>query len=110
MLWFRERQLPVLRSPCCWWEWGSSTGYGAGLPGIGPGAVVDAFDCLPGYTHGLFATRSFWLANVGLPAWLAGSVLPSGWGWTGSAPLFGFTEAFAGISSAVSLSRALRKG
>ena len=62
---------------------------------------------LPGVTSGL-ATAQFWLANVGLPGMLAGSVLPVGLGLDRIGVLFGFIEAAAGILFAVLLSRALK--
>jgi hypothetical protein len=52
------------------------------------------------------ASVQFWLANVGLPGMLAGSVLPVGLGLDRIGILFGFTSAAAGILFAVLLSRA----
>ena len=54
------------------------------------------------------ASGQFWLANVGLPGMLAGSVLPVGLGLDRVGVLFGFLEAAAGVLFALLLSRALR--
>jgi hypothetical protein len=62
---------------------------------------------LPGVTP-VLTNLQFWLANVGLPGMLAGSVLPVGLGLDRIGVLFGFMEAAAGILFAVLLSRALR--
>jgi hypothetical protein len=63
----------------------------------------------PGVTPAL-SNVQFWLANVGLPGMLAGSVLPVGLGLDRVGVLFGFLEAGGGILFAVLISRALRKG
>lgn len=62
---------------------------------------------LPGVTPAL-AGAQFYLANVGLPGMLAGSMLPVGLGLDRIGVLFGFMEAAAGILFAVLLSRALK--
>ena len=61
----------------------------------------------PGVTPGL-ANLQFWIANVGLPGMLAGSVLPVGLGLDRIGVLFGFLEAAAGVLFAVLLHRALK--
>jgi hypothetical protein len=54
------------------------------------------------------AVRQFWLANVGLPGMLLGSVLPVGLGLDRIGVLFGLMEAAAAVTFAVVMSRALR--
>ena len=61
----------------------------------------------PGVTPGL-ANLQFWIANVGLPGMLAGSVLPVGLGLDRIGVLFGFLEAAAGVLFALLLYRALK--
>jgi hypothetical protein len=78
--------------------------YGAGLRWIAGRSDAEP---LPGVTPAL-ANAQFWLANVGLPGMLAGSVLPVGLGLDRIGVLFGFMEAAAGILFAVLLSRALK--
>ena len=78
--------------------------YGAGLRWIASGADAGP---LPGVTPAL-ASGQFWLANVGLPGMLAGSVLPVGLGLDRVGVLFGFLQAAAGVLFALLLSRALR--
>jgi hypothetical protein len=78
--------------------------YGAGLWWIA--GRSDAHP-LPGATPAL-ANAQFWLANVGLPGMLVGSVLPVGLGLDRFGVLFGFLEAAAGVLFAVLLSRVLR--
>lgn len=81
-------------------------GYGAGYTWIA-GRSDDGL--APGVTPGL-ANLQFWLANVGLPGMLAGSVLPVGLGLDRIGVLFGFLEAAAGILFALLLSRVLKAG
>ena len=78
--------------------------YGAGLRRVASGADAGP---LPGVSPAL-ASVQFWLANVGLPGMLAGSVLPVGLGLDRVAVFFGLLEAVAGIQFALLLSRALR--
>jgi hypothetical protein len=78
--------------------------YGAGLLWI---AGRSDASLPPGVTPAL-ANLQFWLANVGLPGMLAGSVLPVGLGLDRIGVLFGFVEAAAGILFALQLSRALK--
>jgi hypothetical protein len=54
------------------------------------------------------ATAQFWLANVGLPGMLAGSVLPVGLGLDRVGVLFGLLEAAAGVLFSLLLYRTLR--
>jgi len=61
----------------------------------------------PGVTP-VLANAQFYLANVGLPGMLAGSVLPVGLGLDRIGVLFGFTSAAAGVLFAVLLNRALK--
>jgi hypothetical protein len=83
---------------------GLFAGYGAGLLWIAGRSEAGP---LPGVTPAL-ANLQFWLANVGLPGMLAGSVLPVGLGLDRIGILFGFLEAAAGILFAILLSRALK--
>jgi hypothetical protein len=78
--------------------------YGAGYSWI---AGRSDGDPPPGVTPAL-ANLQFWLANVGLPGMLAGSVLPVGLGLDRIGVLFGFTSAAAGVLFAMLLSRALK--
>jgi hypothetical protein len=80
------------------------TAYGAGFWWIAGRADAGP---LPGVTPAL-AGAQFYLANVGLPGMLAGSMLPVGLGLDRIGVLFGFIEAAAGILFAVLLSRALK--
>jgi len=83
---------------------GLFAGYGAGFSWIAGRSDAGP---PPGVTPAL-ATLQFWLANVGLPGMLAGSVLPVGLGLDRIGVLFGFIEAAAGVLFAVLLSRALK--
>jgi hypothetical protein len=78
--------------------------YGAGLRWIAGRSDAEP---LPGVTPAL-ANAQFWLANVGLPGMLAGSVLPVGLGLDRIGVLFGFMEAAAGVLFALLLNRALK--
>jgi hypothetical protein len=83
---------------------GLFAGYGAGFWWI---AGRSDASLLPGVTP-VLANAQFYLANVGLPGMLAGSVLPVGLGLDRIGVLFGFLEAAAGILFAILLSRALK--
>ena len=61
----------------------------------------------PGVTPAL-ANAQFYLANIGLPGMLLGSVFPVGLGLDRIGILFGFMEAAAGVLFALHLKRALR--
>ena len=78
--------------------------YGAGLWWIAGRSDTGP---LPGVTP-VLANLQFWLANVGLPGMLAGSVLPVGLGLDRIGVLFGFIEAAAGVLFAMLLYRALK--
>jgi len=78
--------------------------YGAGFRRVASGADAGP---LPGVSPAL-ASGQFWLANIGLPGLLAGSVLPVGLGLDRVAVFFGLLEAVAGIQFALLLSRTLR--
>ncbi|MGE5248435.1 MAG: hypothetical protein ACM3L8_08830 [Verrucomicrobiota bacterium] len=54
------------------------------------------------------AGAQFWLASVGLPGMLAGSVLPVGLGLDRIGVLFGFLEASAAVLFAVLMNRLFR--
>ena len=106
MLWFGNDNFQFLHGHMLLVGVGLFGAYGAGFwwiagrSGAGP---------LPGVTPAL-ANLQFWIANVGLPGMLAGSVLPVGLGLDRIGVLFGFLEAGGGILFAVLISRALRKG
>ncbi len=78
--------------------YGAGTWWIAGRADAGP---------LPGVTPGL-ATAQFWLANIGLPGMLAGSVLPVGLGLDRIGVLFGFVEAFAGVLFTILVGRSIK--
>ena len=78
--------------------------YGAGFLRVA--ALADARP-LPGVTSPLAAAQ-FWLASLGLPGMLAGSVLPVGLGLDRIGVLFGFMEASAAVLFAVLMTRALK--
>jgi hypothetical protein len=106
MLWFGNDNFQFLHGHMLLVGMGLFAVYGAGLWWIAGRSDAGP---LPGVTPGL-ATAQFWLANVGLPGMLAGSVLPVGLGLDRIAILFGFLEAGGGILFSVLVSRALRKG
>jgi hypothetical protein len=80
--------------------------YGAGFWWIAGRSDVGP---LPGVTPAL-ANLQFWLANIGLPGMLAGSVLPVGLGLDRIGIPFGFIEAAAGVLFALLMNRALKAG
>jgi hypothetical protein len=104
MLWFGNDNFQFLHGHMLLVGMGLFAVYGAWLWWIA--GRTDAGP-LPGVTPGL-ATAQFWLANVGLPGMLAGSVLPVGLGLGRIGVLFGFMEAAAAILFALLLSRALK--
>ena len=104
MMWFGNDNLQFLHSHLLLVGAGLFAAYGAGLLWIASGADAGP---VPGVTPGM-ANGQFWLANVGLPGMLAGSVLPVGLGLDRLGVLFGFLEAAAGVLFALLLSRTLR--
>jgi hypothetical protein len=106
MLWFGNDNFQFLHSHMLLVGTGLFAAYGAGIwwiagrSGAGP---------MPGVTPSR-ANAQFWLANIGLPGMLAGSVLPVGLGLDRIGVLFGFMEAAAGVLFAVLLARALKGG
>jgi hypothetical protein len=104
MIWFGNDNFQFLHSHMLLVGAGLFSAYGAGLRWIASGADAGP---LPGVTPAM-ASGQFWLANVGLPGMLAGSVLPVGLGLDRLGVLFGFLEAAAGVLFAFLLSRALR--
>ena len=105
MLWFGNDNFQFLHGHTLLVGTGLFAGYGAGLWWI---AGRSDAGLLPGVTP-VLANLQFWLANVGLPFMLAGSVLPVGLGLDRIGVLFGFVEAAAGAVFAVLLSRALKR-
>jgi hypothetical protein len=104
MLWFGNDNFQFLHGHMLLVGAGLFAAYGAGYSWI---AGRSDEGPAPGVTPGL-ANLQFWLANVGLPGILAGSVLPIGLGLDRIGVLFGFIEAAAGVLFALLLSRALR--
>jgi hypothetical protein len=104
MLWFGNDNFQFLHSHMLLLGVGLFAGYGAGYWYIAGRSDAGP---LPGVTPAL-ASAQFWLANLGLPGMLAGSVLPIGLGLDRIGILFGFIEAAAGVLFALLLSRALK--
>jgi len=106
MYWFGNDNFQFLHSHMLMVGTGLFAAYGAALWWIAGRSDASS---LPGVTP-VLANVQFWLANVGLPGMLAGSLLPVGLGLDRIGVLFGFLEAAAGILFAVLLSRALKGG
>jgi len=106
MLWVGNDNFQFLHGHMLLVGTGLFAGYGAGFWYIAGRSDAGP---PPGVTPGL-ANAQFWLANVGLPGMLLGSVLPVGLGLDRIGILFGFLEAAAGILFALLLSRALKGG
>ncbi len=106
MLWFGNDNFQFLHGHMLLIGTGLFAAYGAGFRWIAGRSDAGP---LTGVTPAL-ANLQFWIANVGLPGMLAGSVLPVGLGLDRIGVLFGFLEAAAGILFAVLLSRALKAG
>jgi hypothetical protein len=104
MLWFGNDNFQFLHGHMLLVGTGLFAGYGAGFWWIAGRSDAQP---LPGATP-VLANAQFWLANVGLPGMLAGSVLPVGLGVDRVGVLFGFLEAAAGVLFALLLSRALK--
>src|SRR5512140_3806835 len=104
MLWLGNDNFQFLHGHMLLVGTGLFAAYGAGFRWIA--GRPDA-EPPPGVTPAL-ANLQFWIANVGLPGMLAGSVLPVGLGLDRIGVLFGFMEAAAGILFALLLSRALK--
>jgi hypothetical protein len=106
MYWFGNDNFQFLHSHMLMVGTGLFAAYGAALWWIAGRSDADA-SSLPGVTP-VLANVQFWLANVGFPGMLAGSVLPVGLGLDRIGIPFGLMEAAAGILFAVLLSRALK--
>ena len=104
MLWFGNDNFQFLHSHMLLVGTGLFAAYGAGLWWVAGRSDPSP---PPGVTPALAGVQ-FWLANVGLPGMLAGSVLPVGLGLDRIGVLFGFIEAAAGVLFALLLSRALK--
>jgi hypothetical protein len=104
MMWFGNDNFQFLHGHTLLVGTGLFAAYGAGFRWIAGRSDAGP---LPGVTLFL-ANAQFYLANVGLPGMLAGSVLPVGLGLDRIGVLFGFMEAAAGVLFAVLLSRALK--
>ena len=104
MLWFGNDNFQFLHGHMILVGTGLFAAYGGGFRWVARRADEGP---LPGVTPAL-ANAQFWLASVGLPGMLAGSVLPVGLGLDRVGVFFGFLEAAAGILFALLLRRALR--
>ena len=104
MYWFGNDNFQFLHSHMLMVGAGLFAAYGAGFWWIAGRADAGP---LPGVTPSLGGAQ-FWLANIGLPGMLAGSVLPVGLGLDRIGVLFSFLEAAAGVLFAILLSRALK--
>ena len=104
MLWFGNDNFQFLHGHMLLVGVGLFAAYGAGFSWIAGRSEPEP---LPGVTPAM-ASAQFWLANVGLPGLLAGSVLPVGLGLDRIGVLFGFLEAAAGVLFAILLSRTLK--
>jgi len=106
MLWFGNDNFQFLHGHMLLVGVGLFGAYGAGFSWIASKGDAGA---LPGVSAAA-ANAQFWIANVGLPGMLAGSVLPVGLGLDRIGVLFGFTSAAAGVLFSLLLSRALKAG
>jgi hypothetical protein len=106
MMWFGNDNFQFLHSHMLLVGAVLFAAYGAGLRHIA--SAADAGPS-PRVTPSMAAAQ-FWMANVGLPGMLAGSVLPVGLGLDRLGVLFGFLEAAAGVLFALLLSRTLKQG
>ena len=104
MLWFGNDNFQFLHGHMLLVGVGLFGAYGAGLWWIAGRSDAGP---VPGVTPAL-ANAQFYLANVGLPGMLAGSVLPVGLELDRIAVLFGFMEAVAGVLFALLLNRTLK--
>lgn len=104
MLWFGNDNFQFLHGHMLLVGVGLFAGYGAGFWWIAGRSDAGP---LPGVTPAL-ASAQFWLANIGLPGTLAGSVLPIGLGLDRIGVLFGFVEAFAGVLFTILVGRTLK--
>lgn len=104
MLWFGNDNFQFLHGHMLLVGVALFAGYGAGFRWVAGRSDTGP---PPGVTPAM-ASAQFWLANVGLPGMLAGSVLPVGLGLDRIGVLFGFMEATAGILFAVQVGRALK--
>jgi hypothetical protein len=105
MLWFGNDNFQFLHGHMLMIGTGLFAAYGAGLRWIAGRADAGP---LPGVTPAL-ANAQFWLANVGLPGMLLGSVLPVGLGLDRVGVFFGLLEAVAGGIFALLMGRALKR-
>ena len=104
ILWFGNDNFQFLHGHMLLVGTGLFAAYGAGFRWIAGRSDPSP---PPGVTP-LLANLQFWIANVGLPGMLAGSVLPVGLGLDRIGVLFGFLETAAGILFALLLNRALK--
>jgi hypothetical protein len=110
MLWFGNDNFQFLHGHMLLIGAALFAGYGAGYSWVAgraeetkpPGAGSAASSSLP--------TAQFWLANIGLPGMLLGSVLPVGLGLDRIGVLFGFMEAAAAVMFAVVINKTAKPG
>lgn len=103
MLWFGNDNFQFLHGHMLLVGSLAFAAYGAGFRWIAARAAARP----PAVSEGL-ASAQFWLANVGLPGMLAGSVFPVGLGLDRVGVLFGFVEASAAVLFALLMGRALK--
>lgn len=101
MLWFGNDNFQFLHTHMLLVGGGLFAGYAAGYSFI----ASNVGESKGGALSASGATAQFWLANIGLPGILLGSVLPVGLGLDRIGVLFGFIEAAAGILFALQLHR-----
>jgi hypothetical protein len=104
MMWFGNDNLQFLHGHMLLIGSAVFVVYGAGYSWIAGRADPEP---PTGVTPSLAAAQ-FWLANVGLPGLLLGSVLPVGLGLDRIGVFFGFMEAAAAVLFAVLMNRALK--
>ncbi len=109
MMWFGNDNLQFLHGHMLLIGAALFAAYGAGYSWVAGRAEASP---PPGTaaSSSSFASAQFWLANVGLPGMLMGSVLPVGLGLDRIGILFGFMEAAAAVMFAVVIRRTAEPG
>jgi hypothetical protein len=106
MLWFGNDNLQFLHGHMLMVGAALFAAYGAGYSWIAGRAEASP---PPGsLSSSSLSSAQFWLANIGLPGMLMGSVLPVGYGLDRIGVLFGFMEAAAAVMFAVVVNRGLK--
>jgi hypothetical protein len=104
MMWFGNDNLQFLHGHMLLVGALLFAGYGAGYRWIAGRADASP---PPGSSASL-AAKQFWLANIGLPGMLLGSVLPVGYALDRIGVLFGLMEAAAAVIFTVVMNRELK--